>query len=50
GFVCGTDLDPQNFTKQIETLKSGGVHLAESNTNAARLAASLIVTQSSQRN
>jgi succinyl-CoA synthetase alpha subunit len=50
GFVCGTDLDPQKFTMQIETLKSAGVHLAESNTNAARLAASLIVTQSSQRN
>jgi len=49
GFVCGTDLDPQKFTEQIATLKSAGVNLAESNTNAARLAASLIVTQSSQR-
>jgi FdrA protein len=49
GFVCGTDIDPQKLTKQIEILESSGVKLAESNTKAARLAATLIISQSSHR-
>ncbi|PPR63689.1 MAG: hypothetical protein CFH08_01435 [Alphaproteobacteria bacterium MarineAlpha3_Bin7] len=44
GFVCGTDRDPQQFTRQIEMLKSAGVKLAESNSKATLLAVSLIKT------
>ncbi len=42
GFVCGTDLDPQNLARQVETLGSVGVHLEGSNAAASRRAASLI--------
>jgi hypothetical protein len=42
GFVCGTDLDPQNLARQVETLRSAGVHLEGSNAAASRRAASLI--------
>jgi len=42
GFVCGTDLDPQNLARQIETLQSAGVVLEGSNAAASRRAASLI--------
>jgi FdrA protein len=42
GFVCGTDLDPQNLARQVETLKSAGVVLEGSNAAASRRAASLI--------
>jgi succinyl-CoA synthetase alpha subunit len=42
GFVCGTDLDPQNLARQVETLQSAGVVLEASNAAASRRAASLI--------
>ena len=40
--VCGTEEDPQNYTKQCEILKANGVYVAISNTNAAELAAQFI--------
>ena len=46
GFVCGTDMDPQNLKLQIETLQSAGAILADSNAMAARQAASLIIASS----
>ena len=46
GFVCGTDMDPQNLKLQIETLQSAGAILADSNAMAARQAASLILAGS----
>ena len=42
GFVCGTDLDPQNLARQVETLRSAGVVVEASNAAASRRAASLI--------
>lgn len=37
--VTGTDADPQNYTRQVATLRAGGVTVASSNAAAARLAA-----------
>jgi succinyl-CoA synthetase alpha subunit len=37
--VCGTADDPQNRATQIRTLEAAGVHVADSNASAARLAA-----------
>jgi len=42
GFVCGTDLDPQNLARQVETLQTAGVLLEGSNAAASRRAASII--------
>ena len=36
--VCGTDNDPQNRTKQIQTLRDAGIYVADSNAEVARLA------------
>jgi succinyl-CoA synthetase alpha subunit len=41
GFVCGTEGDPQNLSRQSAALLEAGVILAESNAHAARLAASI---------
>jgi len=46
GFVCGTDMDPQNLTTQIKILKSASVIVAESNAEATRRATSVILTNS----
>ena len=43
GFVCGTSLDPQDLSKQEATLRDAGVTLAESNAQAVRLAATVVV-------
>jgi len=42
GSVCGTQGDPQNLNRQESALREAGVLLAESNAQAARLAASVI--------
>jgi len=42
GFVCGTDLDPQNLARQVETLQSAGAQVEVSNAAASRRAASVI--------
>jgi FdrA protein len=39
--VCGTDADPQSRSKQIAKLEQAGVRVAESNAQAARLAAAI---------
>jgi FdrA protein len=44
--VTGTDEDPQNLTKQINILKSAGVHICDSNAAAARLSARIILALS----
>jgi FdrA protein len=41
-FVCGTDSDPQNVAAQEQALRDAGVLLAESNAQAARLAAAVV--------
>jgi FdrA protein len=43
GSVCGTDSDPQNLSRQEELLRAAGVILAESNAQAARLAAAIVL-------
>jgi len=40
--VCGTQYDPQDYDHQCRVLRENGIILAESNAQAARLAASLI--------
>ena len=42
GFVCGTDGDPQNASRQAEILADAGVLLNPSNAQAARLAADIV--------
>jgi FdrA protein len=42
GSVCGTQGDPQNLAQQESVLREAGVLLAESNAQAARLAAAII--------
>ena len=41
GFVCGTEGDPQGLARQEQALRNAGMLLAESNAQAARLAASI---------
>jgi FdrA protein len=41
-FVCGTDNDPQNASRQAEMLSDAGVLLTASNAQAARLAADIV--------
>jgi FdrA protein len=43
--VCGTEEDPQNYTKQCETLKANGVYVAGSNASAAELAAGFMTVR-----
>ncbi|NLB34878.1 MAG: hypothetical protein GX817_03550 [Elusimicrobia bacterium] len=40
--VCGTDADPQNFSRQTEILKELGVILLPTNAQAARFSAQVI--------
>ena len=40
--VCGTEADPQVRSKQVNTLAEAGVLVAESNAQAARLAAAIV--------
>jgi FdrA protein len=42
GFVCGTASDPQDLSKQEETLRDAGMILAESNAHAVRMAAAAV--------
>jgi succinyl-CoA synthetase alpha subunit len=48
GYVCGTDLDPQDRSKVVAGLKSAGVLVASSNAEAATWSAS-IIAQRGQR-
>lgn len=43
GFVCGTAADPQNLSKQETAFREVGVTLAESNAQAVRMAASVVL-------
>lgn len=43
GFVCGTAGDPQNLSRQEAALSEAGVILAESNAQAVRMAASVVL-------
>jgi FdrA protein len=43
GFVCGTSLDPQDLSKQEAALRDAGVTLVESNAQAVRLAATVVL-------
>ena len=50
GYVCGTDLDPQDRAKSVAGLKAAGVLVASSNAEAAVWSATLIAErQGSQR-
>ena len=40
--VCGTDIDPQDYSEQVKKLEDAGVLVAENNGRAAQLAAILI--------
>jgi hypothetical protein len=42
GYVCGTDLDPQDRAKIVREVKSAGVMVASSNAEAAAMSASII--------
>ncbi len=42
GFVCGTASDPQDLSKQEDTLRGAGMILAESNAQAVRTAAAAV--------
>ncbi|HUG35163.1 MAG TPA: acyl-CoA synthetase FdrA [Anaerolineales bacterium] len=43
GSVCGTEADPQNLSRQEARLREAGVILTESNAQAARLAAAIVL-------
>lgn len=43
GSVCGTESDPQTLSRQEELLREAGVILAQSNAQAARLAAAIVL-------
>jgi FdrA protein len=49
GHVCGTDADPQSLNRQLHLLTDAGMILTESNAQAVRLAASLVVSREPQR-
>jgi succinyl-CoA synthetase alpha subunit len=44
GFVCGTPADPQDLLQQEKQLRAAGMELADSNVQAARLAARMAAT------
>ena len=48
-FVCGTDRDPQGLARQTQALREAGVHLMQSNAQAVRLAASIVVGRAPAR-
>ena len=43
GFVCGTELDPQGLERQERALRAAGMILTDSNAQAVRHAASIVV-------
>ncbi len=43
GSVCGTELDPQSLSRQESRLRDAGVILTDSNAQAARLAAAIVM-------
>jgi FdrA protein len=43
--VCGTDADPQNRSRQVQSLKENGCLVFESNAQAARFSAQLIMSR-----
>lgn len=45
GYICGTELDYQNLNQQEEKLKDAGVILAQSNVEAAELAADILAEE-----
>jgi succinyl-CoA synthetase alpha subunit len=49
GYVCGTDLDPQDRAKAVAGLQSAGVLVAASNAEAALWSATLIAARGGQR-
>jgi succinyl-CoA synthetase alpha subunit len=49
GYVCGTDLDPQDRAKAVAGLQSAGVLVASSNAEAALWSATLIAARGGQR-
>ncbi|MCX2931453.1 acyl-CoA synthetase FdrA [Mycobacterium sp. CVI_P3] len=49
GYVCGTDLDPQDRTKAVAGLRSAGVLVASSNAEAALWSATLITARGVDR-
>ena len=46
GFVCGTDGDPQNLSRQEAALRDAGMILTRSNAEAVRLAARIVALAS----
>ena len=42
GFVCGTDGDPQNLSRQEAALRDAGMILTRSNAEAVRLSARIV--------
>ncbi|MGE0063850.1 MAG: oxidoreductase, partial [Xanthobacteraceae bacterium] len=40
--VCGTETDPQGYSRQVEALRAAGVIVAPSNAHAAELAIELL--------
>ena len=46
GFVCGTDGDPQNLSRQEAALRGAGMILTRSNAEAVRLAARIVARAS----
>jgi hypothetical protein len=42
GYVCGTDLDPQDRSKAVAGLKAAGVLVASSNAEAATWSAAIV--------
>ena len=42
GYVCGTDLDPQDRSRIVASLQGAGVHVASSNAEAAAWSAAII--------
>ncbi|WP_319436657.1 acyl-CoA synthetase FdrA [Mycobacterium sp. RTGN5] len=49
GYVCGTDLDPQDHAKAVAGLQSAGVLVASSNAEAALWSATLIAARGGKR-
>ena len=42
GYVCGTDLDPQDRAKIVREMTSAGMLLASSNAEAAAMSAAIV--------
>ncbi|MCV7345959.1 acyl-CoA synthetase FdrA [Mycolicibacterium rhodesiae] len=49
GYVCGTELDPQDHAKAVAGLKSAGVLVASSNAEAALWSATLVTARGGHR-